>query len=205
MNFVLAEDEALKALLVGMTVSDDKAPIRPVEVFYSIPDVELRQQKYPYITIDLVDIRPADGRQHSGYWTDVDLAGTVQPTDDTTYTYYAPVAYDLVYQVSSWARHPRHDRAIIQQILQNRLPSKYGKLQVPNSIGTEVANRSMFLDGFAKLNFVEEGRRVFRNIFTVRVLSEMPPATAEYISETRVSTVNINTVTQDIPSSFDPV
>lgn len=205
MSFILSEDRALKDILLGMTVSDDKQPVRPVDVFYTIPDVEMRQQRYPYVTIDLVDIRPANDRQHSGYWKDSDFLGTIEPQEGVTYQYYTPVAYDLVYQVSSWARHPYHDRALMHQMLQSRFPSKYGKLPVPNDLGTEVAQRSMFLDGFAKMNFVEDGRRVFRNIFTVRVVSEMTPAQAEYVSGKLVERVLINKTTTDIPSSLDPV
>ena len=205
MSFILSEDTALKNILLGMTVSDDKMPSRPVKVFYSIPDVELRQQDYPYLTIDLVDIRPANDRQHSGYWKDDDYLGTIVPQTGVTYQYYTPVAYDLIYQISSWARHPRHDRAILQQMLRDRLPAKYGKLPVPNDIGTETAQRSMFLDGFSKINFVEDGRRVFRNVFTVRVISEMTPEQADYVSGRLVDRVIINATTQDIPTSLNPV
>lgn len=205
MSFILSEDEALKNILLGMTVSDDKSDNRPVDVFYSVPDVEMRQQRYPYITIDLVDIRPANDRQHSGYWIDTDYLGTIAPEPGVTYQYYTPVAYDLVYQVSSWSRHPRHDRAILQQVLRSRFPSKYGKLPVANDLGTETAMRSMFLDGFAKMNYVEDGRRVFRNIFTVRVISEMTPAQADYVSGKLVEKVLINKTTQDIPSDLNPV
>jgi len=205
MSFVLSEDEALKNLFAGMTVSDDKQPERPVDVFYAIPDVEIRQQRYPYITIDLVDIRPANERQTSGYMFDKDYLGTIPAQEDTVYTYYMPVAYDLVYQVSSWSRHPRHDRALLQQMLRNRLPAKYGKLAVPNDLGTETAQRSMFLDAFAKINYVEDGRRVFRNLFTVRIVSEMTPAQADSVSDKIVEKVVINGITGDIPSSLNPV
>lgn len=204
MSFILAEDMALKELIKGMTVSDLNNDARPVEVFYSIPDVEIRQQKYPYVTIDLLDIRPANDRQHAGYLTDDDFAGTVAREDGKTYTYYMPVAYDLIYQVSTWSRHPRHDRAIMQQMLRTRFPSKYGKLVVFDDIGESV-KRSMFLDEFSKLSFVEDNRRVFRNIFTIRVVSEMTPAQADWISDKLVEKVNINTITSDIPSSFNPI
>lgn len=201
MSFILAEDEALKSLLKGMTVSDNNNPSRPVEVFFSIPDVEVRQQTYPYVTIDLIDIRPANDRQQSGYWSDQDLMGTVEPNPNRIYTYFTPVAYDLVYQVSSWSRHPRHDRAIMQQMLRNRFPAKYGKLAVADDSG-DLVNRSMFLDEFVKISFVEDNRRLFRNIFTVRVISEMTPAQATRVSDKFVERVDLNVTTSNIPSSF---
>ena len=204
MSFILAEDTALKELLKGMTVSDNTSPTRPVEVYYSIPDVEVRQQAYPYVTIDLVDIRPANDRQHAGYLQDDDFMGTTPPVEGTSYKYYMPVAYDLVYQVSTWSRHPRHDRSIMTQVLRYRFPSKYGKLAVADDLGN-VVNRSMFLDEFTKMNVVEDGRRLFRNVFTVRVVSEMTPAQADFVTSGIVERVNINTITTDIPSSFYPV
>ena len=67
MPFLLAEDAALKSLLSGMTVIDEKAggssTPRAVQVWYGTPDIELRDQKFPFITIDLMDIRLAPERQ----------------------------------------------------------------------------------------------------------------------------------------------
>lgn len=205
MTFVLSEDSALKDLLKGMIVSDDNNPERPVEVFFSIPDVEVRQQKYPYVTIELLDIRPANDRQHSGWWTDYTLNGTIPTDEETLYTYYTPVAWDLVYQINSWARHPYHDRAILVQMLRDRFPSKYGKLPVPNDIGTGTYNRSMFLDEFVKFTSVEDGRRLYRNILTVRVVSEMTPAEATYVSTKLAERVLINDTTTFIPTGYDIV
>lgn len=205
MTFILAEDTALKELLKGMTVSDNTQANRPVDVFFTLPDVEVKQQKYPYVTIDLIDIQAANYRQHAGYWVDTDYNGTIAPDEGVTYRYYTPVAYDLVYQVSSWSRHPYHDRAILNQVMRDRFPSKYGKLQISNELGTESAPRNMFLDEFAKMNYVEDGRRVYRNIFTVRITSEMTPAQADSITNRIVERVLINTITNHIPTNYDPV
>lgn len=175
--FILAEDRAIKGLLQGLTVSDEKNPNRQVKVWYGFPDVEVRDQTYPYVLIDLIDISPANDRQHSGFLYDSDYRGTVTPTPGNSYSYEYPVAYDLLYQVSTFARHPRHDRKMAFDIL-NIFPSKYGHLPVPNELGTETAWRHMFLEGFAKQDSVESDsgtRRLLRNVFTVRVVSEMTP------------------------------
>ena len=111
--FVLAEDSALKTHLNGITVSDDKSNSRPVKVWYGFPDVEVRDQSFPYITIDLIDILPANERQTYGFITDTDNLGTVTPDANYVYTNQIPVAYDLIYQITSFSRHPRHDRSII--------------------------------------------------------------------------------------------
>lgn len=176
--FIIAEDYALKTLMQGMTVLDKKNMGRQVKVWFGYPDIELTDQNFPFVTIDLIDIIPANDRQHQGRLYDNDYQGTIAPSGDSSYGYDIPIAYDLVYQVTSYSRHPRHDRAIQIQLLQ-RIPSKYGKLAVPNQLGTETAYRSMFLDGYTKLDGVEEdtggARRILRNALTVRVVSEMTP------------------------------
>jgi hypothetical protein len=181
--FIIAEDVALKTLCQGVSVSDDAKTPRLVKVWFGYPDVEIRDQAFPFITIDLIDIIPANNRQTSGVMYDGDNQGTVQPQGDGSYSYDMPVAYDLVYQITSYSRHPRHDRAMMYQLL-NKFPSKFGKLAVPNQIGTETAYRSMFLDGFVKRDAVESetgNRRLLRNTLTVRVVSEMTPYIASQL------------------------
>ena len=178
--FIIAEDAALKTHLAGMTVSDEKNAARQVKVWFGYPDVEVRAQEFPFVTIDLIDINPANDRQNSGVMYDIDYNGTVAPTTGRLYKYDIPVAYDLVYQVTSYSRHPRHDRALMMQLL-NKFPSKFGKLAVPNQLGTETGYRSMFLDGFVKRDAVDSetgNRRLLRNALSVRVVSEMTPTLA---------------------------
>ena len=198
--FILAEDSALKTYLQGMTVGDEKSATRPVKVWFGYPDVEVRDQSFPFVTIDLIDIVPANTRQHQGVLIDDDYRGTIAPVSGLSYSYQYPVAYDLSYQITTYSRHPRHDRAILFQ-MHNKFPSKYGKLPVPNELGTEVAMRSMFLDGFIKRDAVDGetgNRRLLRNVYSVTVVSEMTPAiAAQAINE--VETININ-----IPNPINP-
>lgn len=204
--FIIAEDLALKGYLNGITVSDDKAPTRTVKVWFGYPDVEIRDQSFPFITIDLIDIAPGNSRQMSGILYDSDFQGTISAVEGRSYSYELPVAYDIVYQVTSYSRNPRHDRSLMYQLL-NKFPSKYGHLIVPNQLGTESSSRSMFLDGFIKRDAVESetgNRRLLRNVFTVRVISEMSPAQAATAINS-VDFVNINTTTSFIPSGFIPV
>ena len=178
--FIIAEDKALKALCQNMVVGDDANPSRTVKVWFGYPDIEVRDQTFPFITIDLIDIIPANNRQTAGVQYDSDNDGTVSPVPNTYYSYTIPVAYDLVYQITSHSRHPRHDRALMYQLL-NKFPSKYGKLAVSNQLGTETAYRSMFLDGFVKRDTSDSetgNRRLLRNTLTVRVVSEMSPYVA---------------------------
>ena len=204
--FIVAEDLALKTHLASMTVSDEKSATRPVKIWFGYPDVEVRDQAFPFVTIDLVDIVPANDRQHQGRFVDNDSRGTIAPVTGRSYEYEVPVAYDLIYQITAYTRHPRHDRALMFQLM-NKFPSKYGKLAVPNQLGTQTGYRSMFLDGFVKRDAVEGetgNRRLLRNILTVRVVSEMTPSQAATAS-IRVDEVLINTTTTYIPSGYQPV
>ena len=201
--FIIAEDLALKTLCQGINVGDDASNPRQVKVWFGYPDIEIRDQFFPFITIDLIDIVPANNRQHSGMQYDSDNQGTIEPVPDTYYSYMIPVAYDLIYQVTSYARHPRHDRAIMYQLL-NKFPSKYGKLEVPNQLGTETAYRSMFLDGFVKRDTVDSetgNRRLLRNTLTVRVISEMSPEVAGQFSPA-VQTVELDTISYILTGQY---
>jgi hypothetical protein len=204
LTFILAEDTALKSLLQGISVVDEKSISRPVKVWFGFPDVEVRAQDYPYMTIELLDVSPSNERQHSGFLYDNDFRGTIAPVEGISYEYEYPVAYDLIYQVTSYARHPRHDRAIIYQFLNEKVPHKFGQIAIPNELGTETSYRHIFLDGFIKRDLIEEGRRLLRNVFTVRVVSEMTPAQAATAIGT-VEEVNINIETSYIPSEYNPI
>jgi hypothetical protein len=204
LTFILAEDTALKSLLQGISVVDEKSISRPVKVWFGFPDVEVRAQDYPYMTIELLDVSPSNERQHSGFLYDNDFRGTIAPVEGISYEYEYPVAYDLIYQVTSYARHPRHDRAIIYQFLNEKVPHKFGQIAIPNELGTETSYRHIFLDGFIKRDLIEEGRRLLRNVFTVRVVSEMTPAQAATAIGT-VEEVNINIETSHIPSEYNPI
>jgi hypothetical protein len=204
LTFILAEDTALKSLLQGISVVDEKSISRPVKVWFGFPDVEVRAQDYPYMTIELLDVSPSNERQHSGFLYDNDFRGTIAPVEGVSYEYEYPVAYDLIYQVTSYARHPRHDRAIIYQFLNEKVPHKFGQIAIPNELGTETSYRHIFLDGFIKRDLIEEGRRLLRNVFTVRVVSEMTPAQAATAIGT-VEEVNINIETSYIPSEYNPI
>ena len=209
--FLIAEDTALKALLQGMTVGDEKTASRPVKVWFGYPDVEVRAQEFPFVTIDLIDMIPANDRQTSGQLVDNDYRGTVAPLSGKTYRYEVPVAFDLIYQITTYARHPRHDRAMMFQ-LTHKFPSKYGGLLVPNELGTETSRRHMFLDGFAKRDAVDGetgNRRLLRNIYTVRVISELTPLDAgrraSRVEEVLVNLPELTDQTSNIPLGLTQV
>jgi hypothetical protein len=201
-SFVFAEDKALKSHLQGITVSDLKEATRPVKVWFGYPDVELRVQEYPYMVIELYDIQPANDRQSAGFWVDDTYRGTIVSDQTTTYSYYSPQVYDLYYQVSSYSRNPRHDRKIIFEMMNKKVPGKYGHLMIPsgNEDGTYDA-RHMFLEGFVKRDTVEDGRRLFRNVFSIRVVSEMT-FTDEPVLAVPVEQVDIQPLSNNITDLY---
>jgi len=171
MPFILNEEAALKALLSGMTVSDGGNSARPVGVFYGQPDKEIRQQSYPYITIDLIGISEETDRAHRGVvnvpnTTFYTPEGVTSSNLDVNY----PIPVQLTYQVSTWARQPRHDRQIIAQLFSyGRLPLRFGQLSIPQD-GT---NRRLDVLGFSKRDTTEGEKRLFSNVYNIRISAEI--------------------------------
>lgn len=168
MPFLLNEDAALKTLLTGITVADSGNDARPVGVFYGQPDKEIRQQSYPYITIDLVSVTEDVNRAHRGY---VPLTYTPEGVNTTNINMVNfPIPVDLVYQVSTWSRQPRHDRQLIAALFSpGRLPLRFGQLPIPED-GT---NRRVDVLGFSKRDFIESEKRLFNNVYNIRISSEL--------------------------------
>lgn len=215
MTFLLAEDQALKTYLSGMTVSDEKSTPRSVGVWFGFPDVEIRSQSFPFVTIDFMGMDPAYYRQSSGHLYDADYMGTTAYTVDANgnpavwYDYEVPVAYDLTYQITSYSRHPRHDRAIIYQ-LNEKFPAMRGHLPVPNDLGTSTAYRHMFMERMYKSDRAEGengNKRLLRNVYTVKVASELTPSTlpdgTPIVSQVSVNKNTAGTWTETtVPTDF---
>lgn len=189
MTFLISEDEALRNLLKDMVVTDQKATgngtPRKVGVWFGQPDQELRDQSYPYITIDMIDIgeevnRAMRGRVRPSYLADptnmVNAAQGVQAVvwDNDTHgwdiSYPIPVRID--YQITTYARQPRHDRELLAQLLYKKIPLRFAVLEPDD--GT--VRRLDVLD-VSKRDVTESGKRLFVNAITVRVSSEIAPET----------------------------
>ena len=202
MPFIINEDEALKTLLQGITVSDSGNPNRPVGVYYGQPDKDIRQQIYPYITLDLVGVREDTERAHRGV---VNLTYTPEgytPNRDTDGSINQPIEFpipvDLIYQVSTWSRQPRHDRQIMAKLFApGRLPFRFGQLPVPQD-GT---NRRLDMLGFSKRDTTEGGKRLFSNVYNIRISAEL--FTQQLVDVYQVLDVNTSLVSQTIPFTIN--
>lgn len=181
MTFIVSEDEALRNSLMGMTVSDSKNPSRSVGVWFGQPDPEIRAQSFPFITIDLIDITEARERVMSG----VSQPWYYEPEgleSDEDWEMYYPTPINLDYQITTFARQPRHDRQILGQLIGQRLPLRFGALDVVEKVEVDgddnetvfVTTRRLDVLRVLKRDVTEAGKRMFMNVFTVRVSSEVP-------------------------------
>jgi hypothetical protein len=178
MAFLLSEDKALREKLTGMTVTDQKADelgeARPVGVWFGQPDQEIRSQSYPYITIDMIDMQRDVEREMRGISTAEYLRpDDLQPEDDedpVPFLVALPIPVNIDYQITSYSRHPRHDRSIMSQLLSVKLPIRFGTLELDDN----TVRRLDVLD-VSKRDITEQGKRLFINAITVRVSSEIAP------------------------------
>jgi hypothetical protein len=175
MTFLLSEDEALRKQIQGITVHDQRATgddvPRQVGVFFGQPDQELRTQVYPYITIDMIDIQRDASREMRGRITgSVEKFGYLGPTETSDFGWdiELPIPVNIDYQITSYARQPRHDRELLSQLLHVKLPLRFGQL----TLNDNTVRRLEVLD-VAKRDSVEQAKRLFINAVTVRVTSEI--------------------------------
>lgn len=190
MTFLISEDEALRNLLLGMVVTDQKAASgadtnRSVKVYFGQPDQEVRSQSYPYIVIDMIDIaedtqRAMRGLVKPSYLADPDTMPAVNEGDTPAaydsetndWQIHWPIPVNIDYQVTTYARQPRHDRQILSQILYTKIPMRFAVLEPDD--GTV---RRLDLLDISKRDVTEQGKRLFVNALTVRVSSEIAETT----------------------------
>lgn len=168
-DFLFAEDEALKNYLKGMTVSDDKNAHRDVGVWFAMPDMEVRDQRFPFFVLELIGINEARDREVRGLLSMTnDPGATTAYASGTTRWAEEPVPYNLLYQAAAYSRHPRHNRQIIRQMLTNRVPGRLVGLPI---VG-DGSKRHMELLSWASRDVVENGRKLWQTVFTIQVTSE---------------------------------
>jgi hypothetical protein len=174
MTFILSEDRSLRDKLLGMVVTDQKAAAngttgkRSVGVWFGQPDLEIKNQSYPYVTLDLIDLTEDRQREMRGTAKPAYLAPATVP-EGMDWEIDMPIPVNLDYQVTSYARQPHHDREILGQLMGTKLPIRYGTLECDD--GTV---RRLDVLGVSKRDSTENGKRLFVNAFTVRVSSEIP-------------------------------
>lgn len=198
-GFLLAEDEALKNLFTGMTVTDDRNNQRAVEVFFRYPEGET-ERSYPFVTLEHIDIIHARNRQHSesdiffrtgagnvpqipasssnrmDYWPSVSTDFSFKTTKNN-YAYLEAnehVPVDLLYQVSTFTRTALHDRQLTAKMLTEIFPWRRGFID----IGADNTIRRLDLLDWTTADLLdpEAGyrKRIFRKVYTVQMTAEIP-------------------------------
>lgn len=189
MVFLLSEDKALREKLQGMVVYDQKATgeqvPRSVGVWFGQPDQEIRKQEFPFITIDMIDVSRDPSREHRGKVSPAYLSPETL-AENKGFKMDIPIPVNLDYQITTYSRHPRHDRMIVAQLLANQLPMRGGILELDDN----TVRRLDVLD-VSKRDLTENERRTFINSFTVRVSSEI--VQGNLVELYKVLGVNVNT------------
>lgn len=161
--------------------------LRKVSVYFGQPDQEIREQSYPYLTIDMIDIAEDFARAHRGlvkpdYLPDptTSPSGTgAYDADENNWFIHYPVPVNIDYQITTYSRQPRHDRQILAQMLSTKIPMRFAVLEPDD--GTV---RRLDLLDVSKRDVTEQGKRLFMNAFTVRVSSEITSQTYTQVYKT---------------------
>ncbi len=177
MPWLLNEDAALKKALQGLTVPDSGNATRPVAVRFRYPEAEVANEpatvNYPLIVIEHGGLNKSDEREHRG-WVPLDYVPEGMPrTNVETHPYFTdfPIPYDIDYVVTTYARKALHDRALVAALAgPGRLSHRFGYLEVPQ----DQTIRSLYVvSGPNHADTMEDGRRLFRKQYIVRVSSEL--------------------------------
>jgi hypothetical protein len=184
-GFMLAEDEALKNYLTGITVPgrDALAPEEPVGVWFRWPTGE-RQLKYPFITIDSINAEPvyelftSDHYENSIGLYRPDISPTLPPPplgwNRQGYQVLNFLPFRLIYQVNVYSRHNLHDRYLRSIFTTDVFPHR------PFWIGVDadMTWRRTEQIGYAATDQSETSesgtKRIFRKVYTISMLSEVP-------------------------------
>jgi hypothetical protein len=200
-GFLLAEDEAIKKRLTGLTVTDDRKNTRPVQVFFRYPDAET-EREYPFVTIEMLDIVHAKNRQHSelpiyyyntaggasaptgassmpnamNYWpsNSPDFGYLDNKNDFQVLVSNEFVPVDLLYQISTFTRSALHDRQLSANLLTKVFPFRRGSIHID---ADNTDRRLELLDwSTADLLDPEAGyrKRIFRKVYTLQMSAELP-------------------------------
>lgn len=173
MPLLMDEDDALKDKLSGFTVltyGTDKQT--PIQVYFRMPDDEVITRHYPHIAIDLVDIEFDTTRMQRGmeFLFNYDTEQATPPSGFTQMAYDYPIPLSLVYQLVCYSRQPRHDRQMASLLFQ-MFPAGFGCLNMANYDGT--IRRADFVSSVRRdIPKDADGKRTYRNIFTIAVSSE---------------------------------
>lgn len=192
----------MKAKFSGLVVQDANTPDtgRPVQTIWLDSDIELVNLTYPSIVIANVDISFDADRAHSGWfqlpytpenfeqWITDDMEDVTQ----SPYWAFTPIPYNIDYQIEVLARNNKHSTFLTAVLAgPDYISQRHGYLAIPED-GT--VRRLDLMSGPDRQNTHDtDGKRIFHNIYTVRVSTELLPVEIEAYSKvaTVVNTINV--------------
>lgn len=207
-GFLLSEEAALKRYLSGITVPDAKGNAMPVDVWFRWPESE-RKITYPFLTIDLLSITPAYDRWHSyvnefltpAIFEDRDTGTSTEghyypsttanaaPNDESDYHTSNYLPYNIMFQVSSWARTALHDRYLTARFMTDIFPPRSFFIGDQTD---QVWKRAELLEWISgdSLETTEAAKRQFRKIYTLNMEAEIP--TSQILELVKVDTLHVD-------------
>jgi hypothetical protein len=213
-GLILAEDDALKTYLTGISVPD-RAGMLPVDVWFRFPEGE-RRIKYPFITIDFLAITPSYDRWSSVHKVYADDASFEDPvtgqeirkgmyipstspelpelsSDGVNHDLEQYLMYVLTYQITVYTRSAIHDRYLMSRFMTDILPPR------PFWIGVDADHtwRRCELVGMQPADSTETtesgNKRIFRKIYTITMDAELPQSRVTEIENVRRVHVDLYT------------
>jgi hypothetical protein len=181
------EDMGLKNLLQGVTVIDlnsqPNAP-RPVPVWFHNPEREERRITYPNITINFTGERVAHEREHRG-WVQIGYYYLQNiPFPNTTTTPLPSINYplpmDFDYTVTCSARINQHISQISATLAMSKLHPRFAQMTCP--AGTV---RRITVLGTTRTNGMEADKRLFRQIYQLRISTEIEDVVTLFTTRVR--------------------
>lgn len=187
MPWLINEADALKNKVSGLTITDETSTDREVEAWFRNPENELRDMTFPAIVLEYAGVSKADDREHRagmitlGYIPEqfgpgpvgsFDTTQDFDPHDSPFRTFDYPIPYNLDFTITVYSRFQTQLMPIIAQLAQiDRIPPRFGFLEIPQD-GTV---RTLDLLGGPEIVAERDpdGRRLFRAVYSVRVISEL--------------------------------
>lgn len=224
MPWLLNEDAAIKKKFLGLTVTDSSAPPtgRPVAVRFTVPGYELATMTFPTIVISHAGITKADDREHRGpvylayvpenYPNDTPArdgqpyiptgATSVDPSRSPFYVQDTPIPHNIDYQVVAYHRLEQHQTMLTAALAAiDRIPPRFGYLEVPED-GTV---RSLDLIGGPEqvAEKDQNGKRVFRTHYSVRVYAELPLYAVQNVYELFKPVTSVSIALSTLAGSYE--
>jgi hypothetical protein len=180
-GFFTSIEQAMKDKIERIYVTDRAAGAdrRLARVYYRWPQVEVTDQTYPFITLDLLRYYRNASREHRGgdYPLPYSPPNYPLPDDENNQnlitTVEMPIPMDLVFQITAHTRSNYQMREIeFAMLMDERLPPRGGYLVVNDTI------RRMEVDGPVNASGMDpqpggRPKRHFRKVWTTTVETEM--------------------------------